>query len=66
MKNETTTNFSKKMDTFTILLNSAKEKATIRVWGLSQQVYGHSKITMRELGKIQNQLRLTDPNFFVA
>ena len=51
------------MTTLSVLLGSAKAKATIRVWGLAQRNIG--KIGFSGLGKVQNQLRETDPNFFI-
>lgn len=51
------------MKTLEILLSSAKKEATIRVWGLAQQ--NIHKIGWVGLAKVQNQLRETDPNFFI-
>ena len=51
------------MNTLEILLAAAKKEATNRIWGLAQQ--NISKIGFDGLGKIQNQLRKTDPNFFI-
>jgi hypothetical protein len=51
--------------TLRILLAAAKNtKHTIRVWGLAQK--NISKIGFDGLGKVQNELRKTDPNFFGA
>ena len=54
------------MNTFEILLNASKQNASIRIWGLAQKAYGNSRITYKELGYIQIQLRDTDPDFFKA
>lgn len=54
---------TKTMKTLEILLSSAKKEATIRVWGLAQQ--NIHKIGWVGLAKVQNQLRETDPNFFI-
>tara|TARA_R110000782_G_scaffold185360_1_gene275567 strand:- start:564 stop:734 length:171 start_codon:yes stop_codon:yes gene_type:complete len=51
------------MTTLEILLSAAKKEATIKVWGLAQQ--NISKIGFDGLGKVQNQLKKTNPNFFV-
>ena len=51
------------MTTLDVLLAAAKKEATIRVWGLAQQ--NISKIGFNGLAKVQNQLRKTDPNFFI-
>ena len=51
------------MTTLEILLKAAKKEATLRVWGLAQNNIG--KIGFDGLGKIQNQLRETNPNFFI-
>ena len=51
------------MNTLEILLSSAKKEATIRVWGLAQE--NIHKIGWVGLAKVQNQLRETDPNFFI-
>ena len=50
------------MKTLQNLLNSAKKEATIQVWGLAQRSV--SEIGFDGLRKVQNQLRVTDPNFF--
>jgi hypothetical protein len=50
--------------TLRILLSAAKKEATLRIWGLAQS--NISKIGFDGLGKVQNQLRKTDPNFFGA
>lgn len=51
------------MRTLEILLASAKKEATLRVWDLAQK--NIDKIGFNGLGKVQNQLRETNPNFFV-
>ena len=51
------------MTTLAILLKSAKTEATIRVWGLAQRNIG--KIGFDGLGQVQNQLKQTNPNFFI-
>ena len=51
------------MTTLEILLSAGKKEATNRVWGLAQQ--NISKIGFDGLGKVQNQLRETNPNFFI-
>jgi hypothetical protein len=51
------------MRTLEILLAAAKKEATIRVWGLAQK--NISKIGFNGLGKVQNQLRETNSNFFI-
>lgn len=52
------------MKTFEIILNAAKQKATNKIWGIAQKAYCFNRITMYELYLIQNQLVLTQPNFF--
>jgi hypothetical protein len=51
------------MTTLSILLKSAKKESTLRVWGLAQR--NINKIGFHGLRQIQNQLKQTDPNFFV-
>ena len=51
------------MTTTEILLSAAKKEATLRVWGLAQR--NISKIGFEGLRKVQNQLRKTNPDFFV-
>lgn len=50
------------MKTLEILLEASKNDASIRVWGLAQRAI--NRIGFSGLAKVQNQLRLTDPNFF--
>ena len=50
------------MKTLQILLNSAKMEASTRVWSLAQR--NIDKIGFDGLGKIQKQLKETNPNFF--
>ena len=51
------------MTTLEILLSESKKEATKRVWGLTQK--NISKIGFDGLCKVQNQLRETNPNFFI-
>ena len=50
------------MKTLQNLLNSAKKEATLEVWGLAQRSI--SEIGFDGLRKVQDQLNITDPNFF--
>jgi hypothetical protein len=51
------------MNTLRILLAEAEKEATIRVWGIAQKAI--NRIGFEGLRKVQDQLRKTDPNFFI-
>jgi len=51
------------MKTLEILLSAAKKEATNRVWGLAQRAI--DRIGFDGLALVQNQLRETNPNFFI-